>query len=281
MTTPITPVPDAALPLPDPADLATWAARMAEMHRWMRQDLRSGMNSLAAGTYDNAMTAVAAANFKGSWSSLTGLLVVPASVAHAGKVWLLLNDLADVTTSVPGTSADWQALNNVEGVPVGSIMYFPRLGAPSGWLKANGATLSRAAYVNLWGEAMLSGNVASSEGTKQPGQYGPGNGATTFTLPDLRGYVLRALDDGKGIDTSRTLGSAQNDAIKTSAAEFRRLSSGAAIVGSATGEFSVTSGSVSAATATASTNATGHVLQLGTATETRMKNIALLACIKF
>lgn len=173
------------------------------------------------------------------------------------------------------------ALSATQNGLIGQIAYFPRAAAPSGWVKANGATLSRSTYVNLFAEAVMSGNMAASEGAKLPGQYGPGNGVTTFSIPDLRGYALRALDDGKGIDTSRVLGSAQDDAIKTSAAEFRRLSSGAAIVGSTTGEFSVSSGAVSAATATASTNATGHVLQLGTATETRMKNIALLACIKY
>ncbi len=50
----------------------------------------------------------ALANFKGNWSSLTGALNKPASVFHNGTYWALLNNLADVTTSQPGVSADWQ-----------------------------------------------------------------------------------------------------------------------------------------------------------------------------
>lgn len=50
----------------------------------------------------------ALANFKGNWSSLTGVLNKPASVFHNGTYWALLNNLADVTTSQPGVSSDWQ-----------------------------------------------------------------------------------------------------------------------------------------------------------------------------
>ncbi len=51
---------------------------------------------------------IALANFKGEWSSLTGALNKPASVFHNGTYWALLNNLANVTTSQPGVSADWQ-----------------------------------------------------------------------------------------------------------------------------------------------------------------------------
>jgi len=52
---------------------------------------------LAAGT----------ANFKGLWSALTGALAVPASVYHNGLTWILLSNLANVTTAEPGVSASW------------------------------------------------------------------------------------------------------------------------------------------------------------------------------
>ena len=51
--------------------------------------------------------AAASANFKGAWSSLTGALNKPATVLHNGDYWALLNNLANVTTSQPGVSADW------------------------------------------------------------------------------------------------------------------------------------------------------------------------------
>lgn len=60
-------------------------------------------------------TAIAGANFKGNWSSLTGALNKPASVAHSSRFWALLNNLANVTTSQPGVSADWVEIKTVLG----------------------------------------------------------------------------------------------------------------------------------------------------------------------
>jgi hypothetical protein len=66
--------------------------------------------STAATTAQSAASAAsAAANFKGLWNTLTGALNKPASVKHNNRFWLLLNNLADVTLSEPGVSADWTA----------------------------------------------------------------------------------------------------------------------------------------------------------------------------
>lgn len=51
--------------------------------------------------------AASAANFAGVWSTLTGPLNIPASVYHSSQFWILLNNLADVTTSEPGVTSDW------------------------------------------------------------------------------------------------------------------------------------------------------------------------------
>lgn len=56
---------------------------------------------------NSAAIAIAAANFKGNWSALTGALAVPSAVYHSSKFWLLLSNLADVTASEPGVDADW------------------------------------------------------------------------------------------------------------------------------------------------------------------------------
>jgi hypothetical protein len=55
----------------------------------------------------SASAAQASANFKGDWSALTGALNTPATVRHAGKFWVLLANLANVTTAEPGVSASW------------------------------------------------------------------------------------------------------------------------------------------------------------------------------
>src|SRR6478736_3109040 len=78
---------------------------------------------------------------------------------------------------------------------IAEVAYFASSTAPTGWLKANGAAISRTTYAKLFAA------IGST--------YGAGDGSTTFNLPDLRGEFLRALDDGRGVDTSRALGSAQ------------------------------------------------------------------------
>lgn len=85
-------------------------------------------------------------------------------------------------------------------VPSGAVLYFAGQSAPAGWLKANGAAVSRTAYAALF----------AAIGTT----YGAGDGRNTFNLPDLRGEFIRGWDDGRGIDLGRVLGSAQGDAIR-------------------------------------------------------------------
>jgi len=54
-----------------------------------------------------ADASIAASNYKGDWSLLTGALNKPASVSYAGTFWVLGADLANVTAAVPGVSASW------------------------------------------------------------------------------------------------------------------------------------------------------------------------------
>ncbi|MDT0499717.1 MULTISPECIES: phage tail protein [unclassified Halomonas] len=85
--------------------------------------------------------------------------------------------------------------------PAGMVAHFARSTAPTGWLKANGAAVSRSVYSELF----------AAIGTS----YGEGDGFTTFNLPDLRGEFLRGWDDGRGIDGGRALGSSQTDDNKS------------------------------------------------------------------
>ena len=68
----------------------------------------SDAETSASSAVSAAAIAQASANFAGLWSSLTGSLDVPASVFHSDNYWQLLVDLANVTTSEPGISADWK-----------------------------------------------------------------------------------------------------------------------------------------------------------------------------
>ena len=161
----------------------------------------------------------------------------------------------------PGLVAkvDNQTMN--VGVPTGAIAYFAHATVPFGWLKANGAAVSRTVYANLF--ALI--------GTT----YGAGDGRTTFNLPDLRGEFIRSWDDGRAIDRNRALGSWQGDELKS----HRHIS----YFGETPNSYSPpegyagtgvgSSGGVDNDNAYPYTSYTGGI-------ETRPRNIALLACIK-
>lgn len=98
------------------------------------------------------------------------------------------------------TAADIAAIITLLGladktVPAGAVAHFAMSSPPAGWLKANGAAISRVTYAALF----------AAIGTA----YGTGDGSTTFNLPDLRGEFLRSWDDGRGVDTGRAIGTAQ------------------------------------------------------------------------
>lgn len=155
--------------------------------------------------------------------------------------------------------------------PAGTVIYTARSTAPTGYLKANGAAVSRTTYATLF----------SAIGTT----YGGGDGSTTFNLPDLRGEFVRGLDDGRGVDTSRTLGSSQGDATALPSNAFTTSNPGnhshsysggdRQNVGSGGASQPVSQGGNTTGAAGAHTHTIG-----GGDAETRPRNIALLACIK-
>jgi microcystin-dependent protein len=79
---------------------------------------------------------------------------------------------------------------------VGKISMFARSTAPSGYLKCNGAEISRTTYEALF----------SAIGTT----FGAGDGSTTFNIPDLRGEFIRGWDDARGVDSGRVFGGWQD-----------------------------------------------------------------------
>lgn len=64
-------------------------------------------SAVAGATPPGASNAVALATPKGAWSGLTGALATPASVTHNGFVWVLTQNVADVTAVTPGVSNVW------------------------------------------------------------------------------------------------------------------------------------------------------------------------------
>lgn len=156
----ITPLPSA------PAVTDTTAEFNSKAFAWVAalDDFTTETNALAAQVDADAVTAaegaaaseaaVAAANYKGEWSSLTGALNIPASVSHNGSVYVLTANLANVTTDEPGVtpSSKWIVVT----IP-------PQTGNSGKFLTTNGTDLSWAAVEAGTYKATASGSLANGD----------------------------------------------------------------------------------------------------------------------
>ncbi len=150
---------------------------------------------------------------------------------------------------------------------VGAVLGFARNTAPAGWLKCNGATVSRTVYADLF--AVI--------GTA----FGAGDGSTTFNLPDFRGNFMRGWADGGSVDSGRAFGSIQLDGMKQAVFDIRGDSNGNGSVYPIAGEVSTGWGPAST---TMTVNGTARALQrvyIGEGSEYRPRNVAVLVCIKY
>lgn len=169
-----------------------------------------------------------------------------------------------------GLDATGKISDSAGAVPTGAVAYFSKNTPPDGWLKCNGAEISRTAYAGLF----------SAVGTV----FGAGDGTTTFQLPDLRGEFLRGLDDGRGVDSERTLGTLQDEATAPNGLylSLQRAKDSTSMPsvnsGNNTSPFNA-NGGTTAYVFIESTPGTSTIKS--TDSETRPRNIALLACIKY
>ena len=184
-------------------------------------------------------------------------------------------DTAQRTASDANNNANTRQLKSEL---VGEIAFFASSTPPSGWLKANGAAVSRTTYAALF----------AAIGTT----FGAGDGRTTFNLPDLRGEFLRGLDEGRNIDRGRRLGTAQGDAIRNitgkldgsamgsgnQVLEGKMIASGAIGTTYQQRQWSGDQGGWGEQSVSFDFDASRVV---PTASENRPRNVALLACIKY
>jgi microcystin-dependent protein len=218
-------------------------------------------NSATATTLQTARTIAISGDVTGTATSFNGSanISIPVTI-----------DNLSVTTAKIADGAVNQAKASNMLVPSGAVMAFAMNSAPTGWLAANGAAVSRTTYSNLF----------STIGTT----YGAGDGSTTFNLPNLSGIFVRGSGSQTigGVSYSRSFSTNENDALQN-------------ITGTV-GEFDAAFGTTvntGAFTTTQTTKTTGgggsgkyltadfdasRVAR--TSTETRPANIALLYCIK-
>ncbi|ECH7073800.1 phage tail protein [Salmonella enterica] len=107
--------------------------------------------------------------------------------ALAGKMDKSANgaDIADISAFLNNLG-----LGAGSALPVGVPVPWPLATAPAGWIKCNGAAFTAAQYPKL-------------------AQVYPG-----LKLPDLRGEFIRGWDDGRGVDSARTILSQQGYATE-------------------------------------------------------------------
>lgn len=175
-------------------------------------------------------------------------------VSDDGATWKTALEIDSQTgvVTLPNTSSA------SSGVDAGAVMYFAMLTPPTGWLKADGTAISRTTYATLF----------AAIGTA----FGVGDGSTTFNLPDLRSEFIRGLDEGRGIDSGRILGSAQSDENKAHHHTSLKILNGAALSGSNSSyDLMAQAGLVSNDVKTS----------ISGGGEARPRNVALLACIKY
>lgn len=108
-----------------------------------------------------------------------------------------INNVAEDTTPQLGGDLDLNSFDIQRGgasvvTPAGAVIGYAGTSAPGGWLFCYGQAVSRATYADLF--------TAIGE------TYGPGDGVTTFNLPDLRGRAVAGQDDMGGVSANRLTG---------------------------------------------------------------------------
>ena len=194
----------------------------------------------------------------------SGVSLVPGDISGGGH-WMELQ--------FDKTLDRWVLLNPATGIaslPAGSVIYVAQSTPPSGYLKANGAAISRTAYAALF----------AAIGTT----FGAGDGGTTFNLPDLRGEFLRGWDDSRGIDSGRAFGSLQKGSPivhddNSGQANFNPVGLGLLTAGDPWTD-ALPEGYYSLPYSGSGTGVMG-VINIGMIHSARPRNVALLACIRY
>ena len=135
--------------------------------------------------------------------------------------------------------------------PIGTVVTYSVDTPPADYLECDGSEISRTTFAALF--AVISDD------------WGVGDGATTFLIPDERGKIARGLDSGRGVDSGRAIGTNQAYANKSHNHTYQNTNSLIAASTQRRGGLQTT---------LVSTNSTGG-------SENRPFNISALRCIKY
>ena len=195
---------------------------------------------------------------------------------------------ANITTAKIADDAVTEAKVSVKNgfVPTGAVFHFVSNSVPAGYLKCNGDTIPNG-----------SGTVQSVTA-----DFSALYALVGATLPDLRGEFIRGFDDGRGVDSGRGLGTSQGQDYQshqhgpgtlgtdTHGGHFHGPSSQGGFDNTGNGApvrplyedgppfnnitYNLTAGAHAHTVNSGLTDLSGN-------TETRPRNVALLACIKY
>jgi len=116
----------------------------------------------------------------------------------------IFNQISVISTNAANISTlqtDVNSLKTRINDNIGNIVYFGSGTVPSHGLLCDGSEVSQTTYGALFGVI----GTTYNDGTE---------GAGNFRLPDTRGVFLRGVDNGRGFDPGRALGSFQDHAIE-------------------------------------------------------------------
>ncbi|HDK0653037.1 TPA: tail fiber protein [Escherichia coli] len=175
---------------------------------------KSGLDVLDDGDLNGFITKMSSA-FGKDYQALDATLTALAGLAtganklpyFTGTDKAAQTDLTKVGRDIIGknTIADilaYLGLGEGSALPVGVPVPWPSSTPPTGWLKCNGAAFDKVKYPKL------------------------AKVYTTGKLPDLRGEFIRGWDDGRGVDSGRTLLSAQSDTLQNITGSFLDMTAG-------------------------------------------------------
>ena len=178
-------------------------------------DTNTGIYFSAADTLDIATGGTRRAHFDSNGITIRdrkALRLRDTSNSNFVAIQAPSNVASDITLTLPSSDGNANDVLQSDGsgnlsfaalpqaVPTGSVHLMATTTAPSGYLKCNGAAVSRTT------ESALFAIIGTT--------WGEGDGSTTFNLPDLRGEFVRGWADNGSVDSGRSFASSQSDQNK-------------------------------------------------------------------
>jgi len=169
-------------------------------------------------------------------------LIERASPVFTGNPTAPTQLASDDSTRLATTAFVKNQVAAVITAPVGAIVAYPSITAPTGWQLCDGSVGASPALIALCGT-----------------QFG-----AVGEVPDLRGMFIRGFDAGRGVDSGRVFGTDQQDELKAHTHSIAAQNS----------TYATAAGAVWVNGSGKSTGSTGG-------SETRPKNVALSYIIKY